>query len=42
MKAKTAKLVSRTALIKDLQHVLKVFPRLAAGSRLLSRSRTLF
>ena len=26
MKAKTAKLVSRTALIKDLQHVLKVFP----------------
>jgi len=26
MKARTAKLVSRTALIKDLQHVLKVFP----------------
>ena len=26
MKAKTSKLVSRTALIKDLQHVLKVFP----------------
>src|SRR5579862_5844633 len=26
MKAKSAKLVSRTALIKDLQHVLKVFP----------------